>query len=327
MGMGQLIDGKWTDEEATARLEADGSYKRLRSKIRNWVTEDGLPGPSGVGGFKAEAGRYHLYISLSCPFAHRAAIMRRLKKLEGVVSISVAARRTSQSWEFDNDSDDYGDAILGSDYLYEVYVASHPKFTGRVTVPVLWDKQRNVIVSNESSEIIRMFNSAFNAFTADRTDYYPQALRPEIDELNDMVFKNVNTGVYTAGFAGTQEVYDQAFDKLFDTLDRLDERLGQKRYLAGDQITEADWRLFPTLARFDVAYHGAFKCNKQRLVDYPNLWPYARELYQVPGVAETVDLEACRTGYFTETPLTNPLGIVPKGPMVDFSEPHRRDAH
>ena len=326
MGMGQLIGGKWADEEATDRLAADGSYKRVNSKIRSWVTEDGLPGPSGEGGFKAEAGRYHIYISLSCPLAHRAAIMRRLKKLEDVVSISVAAGRTSKSWVFDNESQEYGDAILGSDYLYEVYTASHPDFTGRVTVPVLWDKNRSVIVSNESSEIIRMFNSAFNAFTDDRTDYYPEALRPEIDELNDMVFESVNTGVYTAGFAGTQEVYDQAFDKLFDTLDRLDERLGQQRYLAGDQITEADWRLFPTLARFDVAYHGAFKCNKRRLVDYPNLWPYARDLYQVPGVAETVDLEACRESYYTETPLTNPLGIVPKGPQVDFSVPHRREA-
>ena len=295
MGMGQLIDGRWVDEEATERLAADGSYKRPNSKIRSWVTEDGSPGPSGEGGFEAEAGRYHLYISLSCPFAHRAAIMRRLKKLEDIVSISVAARRTSQSWLFDNDSEEHCDAILGADYLHEVYTASHPDFTGRVTVPVLWDKQRNVIVSNESSEIIRMFNSAFNAVTTDRTDYYPEALRPEIDELNEMIFGSVNAGVYRAGFAGTQEVYDSAFDSLFETLERLDERLGQKRYLAGDQITEADWRLFPTLARFDVAYHGAFKCNKQRLIDYPNLWPYARELYQVPGVSETVDLEATPT--------------------------------
>ena len=326
MGMGQWIGGKWADEEATDRLTAGGSYKRVNSKIRGWVTEDGLPGPSGEGGFRAEAGRYHLYISLSCPFAHRAAIMRRLKKLEDVVSISVAAGRTRKSWVFDNESEEYGDAILGSGYLYEVYTASHPDFTGRVTVPVLWDKNRSVIVSNESSEIIRMFNSAFNAFTDDRTDYYPEAFRPEIDELNDMVFESVNTGVYRAGFAGTQAIYDQAFDKLFDTLDQLDERLGQQRYLVGEQITEADWRLFPTLARFDVAYHGAFKCNKRRLVDYPNLWPYARDLYQVPGVAETVDLDACRESYYTETPLTNPLGIVPKGPHVDFSEPHRREA-
>ncbi len=324
--MGQLLDGEWIDEEATDRLAADGSYKRVNSKIRSWVTEDGSPGPSGEGGFRAEAGRYHLYISLSCPFAHRAAIMRRLKQLEDVVSMSVAARRTSKSWVFDNDSEEYGDAILGSEFLHEVYTASHPDFTGRVTVPVLWDKQRNVIVSNESSEIIRMFNSAFNAFTDDRTDYYPEELRPEIGELNEMIFDSVSAGVYRAGFAGTQEVYDSAFDKLFDTLDRLDERLGQQRYLVGDQITEADWRLFPTLARFDVAYHGAFKCNKQRLIDYPNLWPYARDLYQVPGVAETVDLEACRECYFTETPLTNPLGIVPKGPQVDFSEPHGREA-
>ena len=326
MGMGQLIDGKWADEEATERLSADGSYKRANSKIRNWVTADGSPGPSGDGGFKAEAGRYHLYISLSCPFAHRAAIMRRLKKLEDVVSISIAARRTSQSWVFDNDSEEFCDSVLRSDYLHQVYNASDPHFTGRVTVPVLWDKKQGIMVSTESSEIIRMFNSAFNEFTADRTDYYPEELRPEINALNETVHKNVNAGVYMAGFAGTQEVYDRAFDALFDTLDELDEHLGQKRYLVGDQITEADWRLFTTLARFDVAYHGAFKCNKQRLVDYQNLWPYARELYQVPGVSETVDLEACKAGYHTESPLTNPLGIIPKGPFVDFSEPHQRDA-
>ena len=326
MGMGQLIDGKWTDEEATERLSADGSYKRANSKIRNWVTADGSPGPSGEGGSKAESGRYHLYISLSCPFAHRAAIMRRLKKLEDVVSISIAARRTSQSWIFDNNSREFCDSVLGSDYLHEVYTASDPHFTGRVTVPVLWDKKQSTMVSTGSSEIIRMFNSAFNEFTTDRTDYYPEELRPEIDALNDTVHKNVNAGVYMAGFAGTQEVYDRAFDALFETLDKLDERLGQKRYLVGDRITEADWRLFATLARFDVAYHGAFKCNKQRLVDYQNLWPYARELYQIPGISETVDLEACKAGYHTESPLTNPLGIIPKGPFVDFSEPHHRDA-
>ena len=326
MGMGQLIDGKWTDEEATERLSADGSYKRANSKIRNWVTSDGSPGPSGEGGSKAESGRYHLYISLSCPFAHRAAIMHRLKKLEDVVSISIAARRTSQSWIFDNNSREFCDSVLGSDYLHEVYTASDPHFTGRVTVPVLWDKKQSTMVSTGSSEIIRMFNSAFNEFTTDRTDYYPEELRPEIDALNDTVHKNVNAGVYMAGFAGTQEVYDRAFDALFETLDKLDERLGQKRYLVGDRITEADWRLFTTLARFDVAYHGAFKCNKQRLVDYQNLWPYARELYQIPGVSETVDLEACKAGYHTESPLTNPLGIIPKGPFVDFSEPHHRDA-
>lgn len=326
MGMGQLIDGKWADEEATERLSVDGTYKRANSKIRNWVTADGSPGPSGEGGFKAEAGRYHLYISLSCPFAHRAAIMRRLKKLEDVVSISIAARRTSQSWIFDNESHEFCDSVLGSDYLHEIYTASDPHFTGRVTVPVLWDKKQGTMVSTESSEILRMFNSAFNAFTADRTDYYPEELRPEIDALNETVHKNVNAGVYMAGFAGTQEVYDRAFDALFETLEILDERLGQQRYLVGDQITEADWRLFTTLARFDVAYHGAFKCNKQRLIDYQNLWPYARELYQVPGVSETVDLEACKAGYHTESPLTNPLGIIPKGPYVDFSEPHHRDA-
>jgi len=326
MGMGQLIDGKWADEEATERLSADGSYKRTNSKIRNWVTVDGSPGPSGEGGFKAEAGRYHLYISLSCPFAHRTAIMRRLKKLGDVVSISIAARRTDQSWVFDNDSEEFCDSVLGSDCLHQIYTASDPHFTGRVTVPVLWDMKQGIMVSTESSEIIRMFNSAFNEFTTDRTDYYPEELRPEIDTLNDTVHKDVNAGVYMAGFAGTQEVYNRAFDALFETLEMLDDRLGQKRYLVGDQITEADWRLFTTLARFDVAYHGAFKCNKQRLVDYPNLWPYARELYQIPGVSDTVDLDACKAGYHTESPLTNPLGIIPKGPFVDFSEPHCRDA-
>ena len=327
MGMGQLIDGKWIDEEATERLSAEGSYKRSNSTIRNWVTEDGSPGPSGVGGFKAETGRYHLYISLSCPFAHRTAIMRRLKKLEDVVSISIAARRTRRSWVFDNEVEDFCDSVLGSDYLHQVYTASDPYFTGRVTVPVLWDKKQDIIVSTESSEIIRMFNSAFNTITTDRTDYYPEELRLEINALNDTIQKYVNTGVYMAGFAGTQDIYDKAFDALFATLEMLDDRLDMKRYLVGEQITEADWRLFTTLVRFDVAYHGAFKCNKYRLVDYKNLWPYARELYQVSGVSETVDLDACKAGYHTESPMTNPSNIIPRGPIVDFSEPHHRGTY
>jgi len=325
--MGQLIDGKWIDEEAKERLSADGSYKRFNSTIRNWVTDDGSPGPSGVGGFQAETGRYHLYISLSCPFAHRTAIMRRLKKLEDIVSISIAARRTPQSWVFDNKVGEFCDSVLGSDYLHQVYTASDPYFTGRVTVPVLWDKKQDIIVSTESSEITRMFNSAFNTITTDQTDYYPEELRREINDLNDTVHKNVNAGVYMAGFAGTQDVYDKAFDALFATLEMLDERLDMKRYLVGEKITEADWRLFTTLVRFDVAYHSAFKCNKFRLVDYKNLWPYTRELYQISGVSETVDLDACKAGYYTESPMTNPSNIIPKGPTVDFSEPHHRDTY
>lgn len=326
--MGVLQDGAWRQEEGQAPAPAvDGRYRRAPSRLRDWVTPDGSPGPNGEGGFAAEAGRYHLYIAINCPWAHRAWILRKLKGLEGVISLSTALpRRTDEGWVFDNRSPRFRDTALGVDALHQVYALADPHYSGRVTVPVLWDKTRRTIVNNESSEIVRMFNSAFAAFTGDETDYYPEGLREEIDALNGRIYPSVNNGVYKAGFARTQAAYEEAFDALFDTLDMLEERLATRRYLVGDCLTEADWRLFPTLARFDVAYVSAFKCNKRRLVDYPNLWAYARELHQMPGIAETVDFEVYKRGYHSPSELRNPLGIVPKGPVVDWTAPHGRGA-
>jgi putative glutathione S-transferase len=324
--MGVLVDGAWAQEDAKALTPgADGRYRRVASQLRNWVSADGAPGPSGEGGFAAEAGRYHLYVAINCPWAHRAWIMRKLKGLEDVISLSIALpRRTDEGWVFDNRSERFADTVLGVDALHQVYHRAEPHYSGRVTVPVLWDKARGTVVNNESAEIIRMFNSAFAAFTDDQTDYYPKELRPEIDALNERIYATVNNGVYKAGFARTQEAYEDAFDALFETLDMLEDRLAARRYLTGDRLTEADWRLFPTLARFDVAYVSAFKCNKRRLVDYPNLWGYARELYQMPGIAETVEFEVYKRGYHSPSELRNPLGIVPKGPEVDWTAPHGR---
>ncbi len=318
--MGLLVNGVWRDE-GSAATTTNGRYVRSHSQFRNWVTAD------GSSGFPAEAGRYHLYIAIGCPWAHRTWIFRKLKRLDKVISLSIVTpRRTDQGWVFDNDNPRYRDTLLGKRYLHEIYTLAQPDFTGRVTVPVLWDKKRQTIVNNESSEIIRMFNSAFTAFTGDTTDYYPEPLHAEIDALNDLIYRTVNNGVYRAGFATTQEAYEEAVDALFVTLDQLEGRLATRRYLLGNRLTEADWRLFPTLVRFDAAYHGAFKCNVRRLVDYPNLWAYTRELYQMPSIAETVDLEIYKQGYYSPSPLRNPLGIVPKGPVVDFTVPHGRSA-
>ncbi len=322
--MGKLLDGKWVDDDVSA-ADADGKFQRSKALLRNWVTADGAPGPSGEGGFKAEAGRYHLYIAINCPWAHRAAIFRRLKGLEDAISLSVCApRRTDQGWVFDPADDRYRDGLLGKEALHQVYTAGISDYSGRVTMPVLWDKQRGTIVSNESAEIIRMFNNAFLGVAGNDTDFHPPDLAEEIDALNETIYATVNNGVYRAGFARSQEAYDEAATALFATLNDLDQRLSRSRYLLGDRPTEADWRLFPTLARFDVAYYGAFKCNLKRLIDYPNLWPYARELYQWPGIAETVDFGIYKRGYFSRSPLRNPHGIVPKGPAIDFSEPHGR---
>jgi putative glutathione S-transferase len=316
--MGLLVNGVWCEEDAQAQV-ANGRYVRSDSSLRQWVTAD------GSSGFPAAAGRYHLYIAIGCPWAHRTWIFRKLKHLEDVVSMSIVApRRTDQGWVFDDSKPQFRDTLLGTRALHEVYTLARPDYTGRVTVPVLWDKERRTIVNNESSEIIRMFNSAFNAVTGDQTDYYPEPLRAEIDALNDLIYRTVNNGVYRAGFATTQEAYEEAVEGVFATLDQLEQRLATRRYLVGHQLTEADWRLFPTLARFDAAYHGAFKCNIRRLIDYPNLWAYTRELYQTPGIAETVDLEIYKQGYYSPSPLRNPLGIVPKGPVVDFTVPHGR---
>lgn len=319
--MGLLVNGVWHSDEPPP-VRADGRYVRVESQFRHWITAD------GASGFPAEPGRYHLYIAISCPWAHRTWIFRKLKRLEDLVSMSIVApRRTVHGWVFDPNEPRYQDTLLGKRYLHEIYTLAQPDYTGRVTVPLLWDKQRGTIVNNESSEIIRMFHTAFNAITGDGTDYYPAPLRAEIDRLNDLIYHTVNNGVYRAGFAATQEAYEEAVDALFATLDQLEERLATRRYLLGNSLTEADWRLFPTLARFDVAYYGAFLCNLRRLVDYPHLWAYTRELYQMPGIAETVDLEIYKQAYYSlSASLPHRSGIVPRGPVIDFSTPHGRAA-
>jgi putative glutathione S-transferase len=320
--MGQLVNGVWQDDAAQHK---DGRFIRPATKFRNWVTPDGAPGPSGEGGFAAEPGRYHLYVSLACPWASRTIIFRKLKKLEDVISLSVMSWHMGKDgWTFDKSEGSTGDAVNGKQKLSEIYVAADPHFTGRVTVPVLWDKQRKTIVNNESAEVIRILNSAFDKFTGVRTDYYPAALRAEIDRLNDTVYPNINNGVYRAGFAKTQAAYEEAFRNLFDTLDEMEDILRRQRYLAGSQITEADWRLFVTLVRFDAVYYSHFKCNWRHVWEYPNLSNYVRELYQMPGIAETVSLEHIKNHYYGSQLQVNPTGIVPLGPQIDFAAPHDR---
>lgn len=322
--MGQLIDGQWHDHWYDT-ASTGGRFVRSRSAYRNWVTRDGSPGPTGEGGFRAEPGRYHLYVSLACPWAHRTLIYRRLKGLEQAISVSVVdPLMGAQGWSFG----DTPDPLLGKRYLHEVYTTAAPDFTGRVTVPVLWDRQRSTIVSNESADIIRMLNSAFDGPDHGggdpSVDFCPEALRPQIDEINDFVYDRINNGVYKAGFATTQAAYEEAFDALFAALDTLDEMLASRRYLLGDRPTEADWRLLTTLLRFDPVYYGHFKCNRQRLADYRNLWGYTCDLYQVPGVADTVDLDHIKRHYYGSHATINPTGIVPKGPAIDYGAPHDR---
>jgi len=324
--MGLLIDGVWRDQWYDTK-KTGGSFKRQDSAFRNWVTSDGSTGVSGEAGFKAEAGRYHLYVSLACPWAHRTLILRKLKGLEEILPVSVVHWHMAEDgWTFAPGRGVIPDSVNGADKLYQVYAKADPGYTGRVTVPVLWDKQRGTIVSNESAEIIRMFNSAFDGLTGSTLDLYPEDLRDEIDAVNETVYHKLNNGVYKCGFATSQSAYEEAFDALFETLDALEERLARQRYLVGDRLTEADWRLFTTLVRFDPVYHGHFKCNLRRLADYPNLWNYTRELYQQPGVAETVDLYHIKQHYYGSHPTVNPTGIVPKGPALDFSAPHNRAA-
>lgn len=304
-----------------------GEYKRKDSGFRNWITTDGSAGPSGEGGFAAEAGRYHLYISHACPWAHRTMIFRTLKGLTDAISFSVVhPLMPSTSWEFGDYPGSTPDSVNSASTMREVYRIADPEFDGVVTVPVLWDKQRQTIVNNESSEIIRMFNSAFDEIGKAEVDFYPEALRAEIDEINELVYESINNGVYRSGFATSQEAYETAFDRLFDTLEILEERLGKQRYLVGEQMTEADWRLFTTLVRFDPVYHGHFKCNKKRLIEYPNLWNYMLELYQVPGVAETVDMQQIKYHYYASHGSVNPTGVVPKGPEIDYLAAHNRHA-
>jgi putative glutathione S-transferase len=324
--MGLLVDGEWRDQWYDTK-STGGRFKRDISRFRNWVTADGRAGPSGVSGFQAEAGRYHLYVSYACPWAHRTLIFRKIKGLEDFISVSVVHWYMAENgWTFADGDGVVADPIHDADFLYQVYQAADSSYTGRVTVPVLWDTTKDTIVSNESADIIRMFNSAFDTIGATEGDYYPEPLREEIDEVNARVYDTVNNGVYKAGFATTQEAYEEAVEPLFESLEWLDGRLSARRYLMGDQITEADWRLFTTLLRFDPVYVGHFKCNRRRIVDFENLWPYVRDLYQVTGVADTVHMDHIKSHYYASHDTINPTRIVPVGPEIDYSEAHGRDA-
>lgn len=323
--MGMLVDGVWKDVWYDTK-STGGQFKRSEAAFRNWVTADGEPGPSGVGGFKAEAGRYHLYVSLACPWAHRTLIFRKLKGLEDAISVSVVDPYMAENgWEFHEREGATRDHLNGKDYLWQVYVLAKQDYSGRVTVPVLWDKQQKTVVSNESSEIIRMLNSAFDAIARPGADFYPEDLRSEIDAINEIVYHKVNNGVYKSGFATTQAAYEENVLALFAALDMLDQRLAGNRYLMGERLTEADWRLFTTLVRFDPVYVGHFKCNIRRIADYPALSGYLRELYQMPGIAETVNMDHIKDHYYGSHETINPTRIVPTGPELDLWAPHGRE--
>jgi len=332
--MGLLIDGAWNqDDSAAAKGEAAkgdaarsaGRFERGDAAFRNWVTPDGRPGPTGSDGFSAAEGRYHLYVSLACPWAHRTLIMRALKGLERIIPVSVTHwLMAEQGWSFSPGESVIPDPLFNSRYLHEIYTRADAHYTGRVTVPVLWDQHTQTIVNNESSEIIRMFNSAFDGIGARAGDYYPKELRDEIDELNARIYDTVNNGVYKAGFATSQTAYEEAVIPLFETLDWLEQRLSQSRFLCDDTLTEADIRLFTTLVRFDAVYHGHFKCNIRRVIDYKNLWAYTRDIYQVPGVAATVNLAHIKRHYYQSHKRINPTGVVPVGPAIDFDAPAER---
>lgn len=317
--MGLLQKGQWVDQWYDTK-NTSGEFRRQESRFRNWLTADGTAGPNGEPGFKAEKGRYHLYVSLACPWAHRTLIFRRLKQLEEYIDVTVVEPiMLENGWEM-------SDHLYGLDFLYQLYLKADAGYEGRVTVPVLWDKKTETIVSNESSEIIRMFNTAFNHLTGNGDDYYPEALHEAIHALNDRTYDNINNGVYRAGFATTQAAYEEAFYKLFDALDWVEGLLSHQRYMAGGQLTEADWRLFTTLIRFDAVYFGHFKTNRQLLADFPAISAYVRELYQVPGVAETVNFDHIKTHYYASHRTINPTGVVPIGPLQDFTAPHGREA-
>ena len=323
--MGQLVDGVWHDVWYDTK-KSGGAFVRSNAAHRNWITPDGAPGPSGEGGFPAESGRYHLYVSFACPWAHRTLIFRSLKGLTEHIDVSVVhPDMLSDGWTFESDAEGAtGDTLYGLPFARDIYIKDNPKTSGRVTVPILWDKQQERIVSNESSEIIRMFNSAFDGITGNTADYWPEELREAIEPVNDRIYDTLNNGVYKSGFATSQEAYEAAVGPLFDTLDWLEDRLSENRYLMGDRLTEADWRLFTTLVRFDPVYHLHFKCNRKRLIDYPNLWGYTRELYQIPGVSETVNLDHIVRHYHYSHESINPHRIVPINPILDFQEPHQR---
>jgi putative glutathione S-transferase len=317
--VGQLVDGRWSTEWYDT-AKTGGAFVRSEAPFRNWITPDGAAGPTGEGGFPAEAGRYHLYVSYACPWAHRTLIFRALKSLEDLITVSVVSPKMPDEtgWSFKTDEGSTGDSLYGSEFLYNIYQKAKPDHTGRVTVPVLWDKQRRTIVSNESADIIRMFNSAFDGLTGNDDDYYPEALRPEIDAINERVYDTVNNGVYKAGFATKQAVYERAADELFASLDWIEHILGQSAYLAGDRVTEADWRLFTTLVRFDAVYFGHFKCNIRQIADYPHISHYLKGLVATPGVRETIFIDHIKTHYYWSHIRINPTQIVPVGPELDF---------
>ena len=323
--MGDLVDGVWHDGWIDTKTTG-GAFVRSTTRFHNWITPDGTAGPSGAGGFKAETGRYHLYVSLACPWAHRTVIFRTLKGLQDHIGRSVVhPDLLADGWTFATDfTGATGDTLFGLTHLRDLYRRADPQISCRVTVPVLWDKLTGTIVSNESSAIIRMLNSAFNQITGNFDDYWPESLRNAIEPINARIYDTLNNGVYKCGFATTQSAYDAAIGPLFETLDWLDGHLGQNRYLLGDTLTEADWRLFTTLIRFDPVYHGHFKCNRARIVDYPNLWAYARALYPWPGVAESVHFDHITRHYYYSHDSINPHRIVPTGPVLDYLEPHQR---
>ncbi len=323
--MGLLVDGVWQDKWYDT-ASSGGRFQRTTTAWRNWVTPDGAPGPTGTGGFAAESGRYHLYVCLACPWAHRTLIFRALKGLTPHIDVSaVHPDMLTEGWEFRTDFPGAtGDRLFGLRYLRDIYLKADPHASGRVTVPVLWDKKTGTIVSNESAEIIRMFNSAFNGLTGNTDDYWPEDLRPQIEAMNARIYDTVNNGVYKAGFATTQEAYDEGVIPLFESLNWLENLLGQNRYLTGDRLTEADWRLFTTMVRFDPVYHTHFKCNRKWLREFPNLWGWTRELYQIPGVAETVDFNHIVRHYHYSHDTINPYRIIPINPIINWMEPHGR---
>jgi putative glutathione S-transferase len=323
--MGLLVNGKWVDRWYDTEGHK-GHFVRKAAQFRNWVTADGSAGPEGRGGFKAEPGRYHLYVSLACPWANRTLIFRHLKGLEEMIDLSVVHwLMADQGWTFEAGDGVIADPVFNAEFMHQVYTGADPDYSGRVTVPVLWDKKTGTIVSNESSEIIRMFNSAFDDVGALPGDYHPADLHNQIDEINSRIYSCVNNGVYKTGFATSQEAYEEAVEPLFETLDWLEHRLSNQRYLFGDRLTEADWRLFTTLIRFDAVYVGHFKCNIRRLFDYANLWAYTRDLYQHEGVAETINLQHIKHHYYVSHTTINPTAVVPAGPDIDYWEPHNRD--
>ncbi len=323
--MGLLVEGKWKNEWYETE-STGGRFERKAPSFRNWVTKDGSAGVSGVGGFKAEPNRYHLYVSLACPWAHRTIIYRKLKGLEDMISMSVVnAFMGDEGWTFAPGEGVVADPILNAINVHEIYTAAQADYTGRVTVPILWDKKTNTIVSNESPEIIRMFNAAFDDVGALPGDFSPPALLAEIDQLNEFIYPTINDGVYRAGFATTQEAYEEAVTEVFSALDTLEVRLENSRYLTGNTITEADWRLFTTLVRFDAVYVGHFKCNLRRIVDYPNIWGYLRDLYQVPGIEDTMAMDYIKTHYYGSHETINPTRVIPIGPDIDFHTPHGRE--